>query len=138
MKFIPDLKTKSVGYYLLFATAILSLITFLMYFIFGLVSSTFTVSIFLFFLFALLCSVLSVFYEGVFTDALVLLSGILLTFGLGFLINNSVGDFTEMITPVGMYGNAANMPMRIIIMVVSLIGIVLDIVSSFKKRTKEA
>ncbi len=138
MKFIPDLKTKSVGYYLLFATAILSLITFLMYFIFGLVSSTFTVSIFLFFLFALLCSVLSVFYEGVFTDALVLLSGILLTFGLGFLINNSVGDFTEMITPVGMYGNAANMPMRIIIMVVSLIGIILDIVSSFKKRTKEA
>ena len=137
MKLLPDFKTKSVGYYFVLATAVISLVTFLMYLIFGIASTTFKVSIFLFFLFGFLSAAVAVFYEGVLTDVLVLVSGLLLTFGLGFLINNSVGDFTEMVTPVGMYGNAANMPMRIAIAVVSLIGIVLDIIASYKTRIKE-
>lgn len=137
MKLLPDFKTKSVGYYFVLATTVISLVTFLMYLIFGIASTTFKVSIFLFFLFAFLSAAVAVFYEGVLTDVLVLVSGLLLTFGLGFLINNSVGDFTEMVTPVGMYGNTANMPMRIAIAVVSLIGIVLDIIASYKTRIKE-
>lgn len=137
MKFLPDFKTKSLGYYFVLASSIISLVCFVMYLIFGIVSTTFTLSIFLFLLFALLTSIAAVFYEGILTDLFVLATGLLLTFGLGFLINNSVGDFTEMVTPVGMYGNAANMPMRITIAVIMLVGIIIDIIASFKTRTKE-
>lgn len=137
MKFLPDFKAKSLGYYFVLASSIISLVCFVMYLIFGIVSTTFTLSIFLFLLFALLTSLAAVFYEGILTDLFVLATGLLLTFGLGFLINNSVGDFTEMVTPVGMYGNAANMPMRITIAVIMLVGIIIDIIASFKTRTKE-
>lgn len=137
MKFLKDFKNKSLGYYFVLTSTLISLVCFVMYLIFGLVSTTFTTSIFLFYLFALVCSLVAVFYEGFLTDLFVFATGLLLTFSLGFLINNSVGDFTEMITPVGMYGNAANMPMRITIAVITLIGIVVDIIASYKTRTKE-
>lgn len=137
MRFLPDLKQKGLGYYFAAAAALLGVILTVMYLIFGLSSSTFSAGIFICLLFAALAGVAAVFYEGFLTDFLVLGMGVLFAVSLGLLIGNSVGDFTEFLTPVGMYGDAANMPMRFVLAALLGIGIIVDILGCFLSRKKK-
>lgn len=138
MSVLPDLKQKSVGYYFVCAATLLGVVLTVMYLIFGLSSSTFSAGIFVCLLIAALAGVIAVFYEGFLTDFLVLAAVVLFTVALGLLINNSVGDFTEFLTPVGMYGNADNMGMRFTLAALMGVGIVIGIVGCFLSRKKKA
>lgn len=136
MNFLLSFKQKSIGFYIICAAALLGLIATVMYLAFGISSSTFSAKIFVCLLIATLAGISVVFYDGFVSDILVLAMVILFALSLGFLVVNSAGDFTEFLTPVGMYGNADNMGMRFAIAGVTGGAAIVGICGCFFKRIK--
>ena len=57
---------------------------------------------------------------------------------LAFMIEDSINDITAMFVGMGnLFGNAANVPVRVVVAVGMLISIILSVIGSFKKRTKK-
>lgn len=137
MKLMPDFKTKSLGFYIVCVAAFIGLVTAITYLAFGISSSTFSAGIFFCLLIATLAGASVIFYDGQITDILVLAMVVLLAISLGLQINDSAGDFTEYLTPVGMYGNAANMGARFAIAAMTIIAILVGIVGCFFRRVKK-
>lgn len=130
------LKNKAAGGYLLLLSLACGVVTTVLYAAFGVLSGTFTLSILALYLAAVVFGLAAAVRETAFSDVLSLVMTICLSAALALFIKNSVGDFAEMITPVGMYGNADNMGMRFVILGVTLVTILLSILEGFCKREK--
>lgn len=128
---------KSLGYWLIAASAAVAVISTVLYLIFGISSHTFTAGIFLCLLFAALLGVSLTFYDKFFGDYIVIASVILFTFGLGLFVSDSVFDFADAITKIPLYGNMNNAPFRVVIIIFSVVGILLAVAGSFFHRIKD-
>lgn len=134
---MKGLKNRAVGGYILLAAIVLNIAAAVLYVIFGVSSGTFTPKILVCLLCAVVLGGVTFWKETVVSDFLSIAMTVILSVGLAFFIRNSVGDFTEMITPVGMYGNPANMPMRFVILGLLMVCILVTIVEGFTPRTKK-
>lgn len=134
----PDFKQKSAGYFISAAAAVIGLVTAVMYLVFGISSGTLSAGILVCLLVGTVAGIVAMFYEGLLTDVLVLAMAVLFAVALGLLVPNSAGDFTEFLTPVGMYGNAANMGMRFTLAALMGVGMIVGIVGCFLSRKKKA
>lgn len=129
-------QNKAAGGYLLLIALVCSILTTVLYAGFGAASGNFTLSILALYLAAAVLGAVMFCKETFLSDLLSLVMTVCLSAALALFIKNSVGDFTEMITPVGMYGNAANMPLRFVILGATLATILFSILEGFFKREK--
>lgn len=129
-------QNKAAGGYMLGIALVCSILTTVLYAAFGITSGTLTVSILALYLAAAVLGAAAFLKETPFSDILSLAMTICLSAGLALFIKNSVGDFTEMITPVGMYGNAANMPLRFGLLGLTVVTILISVLEGFFRREK--
>lgn len=129
-------QNKAAGGRLLGIALVCSILTTVLYAAFGAVSGNFAPGILVLYLAAAVLGVVLLLKETLLSDILSLAMTICLSAALALFIKNSVGDFTEMITPVGMYGNADNMSMRFVILGATLATILFSILEGFFKREK--
>lgn len=136
MYLVEKFKEKSIGYYCILGATILGLVIAIMYGAFGSSSQTFSAGILVCLIIGIVCGIGLFFYDGFVGDFLVVAIVAMFSLALGLFIINSVGDFTEFITPVGMYGNADNMGMRITLIVMIVVSIIAVIVGGFMSRIR--
>ena len=136
MNIAENFKNKSIGAWVFAASTAVALVSVILYLIFGISSHTFAAGIFLCLLFAFLLGAALLFYDGFFADFIVVAAVALFTFGLGLFVSDSVFDFADAITKIQLYGNMANAPFRVTIIVISVIGILLAVAGSFLRRKK--
>lgn len=132
------LSGKAGGYYLNLAASVISLAALVIYLIFGIVSGTFAVSVFASLLGGTVLGIILLFYDGFVGDYIPLGMVLLYSMSLAFMIEDSINDITAMFVGMGnLFGNAANVPVRVVVAVGMLISILLSVIGSFKKRTKK-
>lgn len=127
---------KTVPFFLACGLAAISLLATVIYLIFGMVSQTFETIVFFCLLLVTLLQAVSAIHEGKISDYLQIIAISLIGIAIGFFVRNSVGDFTEMLTPVGMYGNPENMPVRFFLVGLMIVDAILAIVVCFIGKRK--
>lgn len=125
------------GSFITLFAVVISLVATVMYLIFGITSGTFTGWVFVPLAVAVCVGLVLFFYEGYISDFMPLVIVALLTVALMLLVRDSIGDITEFFSRVGLFGNPANVPMRVAIAVVVLVSIIVAIISSFMERVKK-
>lgn len=128
------MKDKSFGGIMQLAATALTAAAAIIYAIFGVTSGTFNAGILCTLVAAAAVGALLVWKKLPLSELISVVMTVIQCGALTLFIRNSVGDCVEMITPVGMYGNADNMGMRFVILGFVLAAIVASIVEGFAKK----
>ena len=131
-------KKKAAGGYLLGIAVILAIAAAVIYAAFGAMSGNFATAILGCLAGGAVLGILTLVNENFFSDFLSIAMTVVLSIGLALFIRNSTGDFTELITPVGMYGHPDNMPVRFVILGVLFASILFSILEGFTIRVRNA
>ena len=126
------LKNKTTSQKLVLVCVVLTAIITCMYTVFGIVSKTTVPVIILCLAVDLLLGVLLLFYKGTWKDYAFVGMGALLGVAFATLGGNSIGDITEFITGVGMYGDPGNVYIRGIMALLLVADLVLTILAGRK------
>lgn len=136
MYLVEKFKSKSIGYYLVLGAAAISLIIAIIYLSFGVSSKTFNAWIFIFMLLGIALGIGLFFFEKYPSDFMAVVMVVFFTIPIGMFITDSIGDFTEYFTGVGMYGDAGNFGMRVFLIIMMFVPVIIAIASCFFKREK--
>ncbi len=127
---------KGIGCIMGLCAAVIATVAAVVYLVFAFSTGTFNPCVLLAFLAAIVCGGVLFATEHFLSDYLVIVNTLLLTVAFGLFMLDSVGDFTDFFSGIVMYGDPKNVPARIVIIVITLVSILLEMISSFLNRTK--
>lgn len=133
------LKNKTLGWYLNAIATVLAVAALIAYIVFAIASQTFVLAICLCLCAAVVLGVIKVFYSGALACYASIAQVTLLMCAFLLLANDSIDDITALMVGMGSYfGNAENVGPRVLVAVFMLLSLLLGIVASFLRRTKES
>lgn len=136
MNFLDKVKSRSFGCWAIIVASILSLAAMIAYSIFAAGAGVFNSWIFICFLVAAVLGFVLLFYDGYVSDFIGIAIAVFLTAAVGILLADSIGDFADFIVKIRLYGNMDNAPARVAIIVISVIGIVADLIGCFTQKSE--
>lgn len=135
--FSEKIKEKRPGFWIIFAASVLALALTIAYLAFSVRAGVFNGGIFTCLLLAVIPGIALFFYDGFFSDFFGIAIVVLLTLAFGLLLKDSVGDFTDFIVRIQLFGNMNNATPRLVLAIFIFVGIIAAIVGCFLGRRKE-
>lgn len=112
-------------------------VTTIIYLYFSVTARTFKPALLAAFLGSVVCGMILLLSEIYMSDFLAIVTTTISSIALCLFILDSVGDITDFVCGIVMYGNPDNVPFRLTIIGICLIGNITAIAGNFMKRIKE-
>ncbi len=134
---MEKLRKKRLGYWLALGAALIAVIGMIIFAVYQGKGGEGTSMIYVFALIGIVLQIALFFYDGKLGDFLAIGAAVLYVLALGYSLEGGVGNITDAVSNIVLFGIAELAPMNYMIAIVFGISVLLSIVSCFTKREKE-